>query len=329
VRPDSGLIDPPATAPQNRRRVPDEPEKIVSLLVTGSIGIDTVETPYGRAADVLGGSAVYFSFAASVFGPVRLVGVVGDDFPAEFRKVFAGRPIDLAGLETRTGSRTFRWSGRYVGDLNAAQTLRTDLNVLGETGPRIPPAFADSRFVFLANTHPDLQRALLDGLSAPQLVVADTMNLWIETTRDALLKTLAAVHGVVLNDGEARLLTGRANLVEAGRTVLNLGPRFVVIKKGEHGCLLVTSDDLFALPAFPTERVADPTGAGDSFAGGMLGYLASVGRSETRDLRAALARGTVLASFAIEGFSLDGLKRADRAAVDRRLAALRGLVQFD
>lgn len=301
----------------------------MSLLVTGSIGIDTVETPLGRAADVLGGSAVYFSFASSIFTPVRLVGVVGEDFPSTFREVFAGRPIDIAGLETRKGSRTFRWSGKYVGDMNAAQTLRTDLNVLGEAGPKIPAAFVDSQFVFLANTHPALQRDLLGQLKSPGLVVADTMNLWIETARDELVKTLGVVHGVVLNDGEARLLTGRTNLIEAGRAVLELGPRFVVIKKGEHGSLLVTREDLFALPAYPTTKVADPTGAGDSFAGGMLGYLASVGRSGAADLRAALARGTVTASFTIEGFSLDALKAATRAGIEERLGKLRALTRFD
>lgn len=301
----------------------------MSLLVTGSIGIDTVETPLGRAADVLGGSAVYFSFASSIFTPVRLVGVVGEDFPPAFREVFAGRPIDIAGLETRKGSRTFRWSGKYVGDMNAAQTLRTDLNVLGEAGPKIPAAFVDSQFVFLANTHPALQRDLLGQLKSPGLVVADTMNLWIETARDELVKTLGVVHGVVLNDGEAQLLTGRTNLIEAGRAVLELGPRFVVIKKGEHGSLLVTREDLFALPAYPTTKVADPTGAGDSFAGGMLGYLASVGRSGAADLRAALARGTVTASFTIEGFSLDALKAATRAGIEERLGKLRALTRFD
>lgn len=301
----------------------------MSLLVTGSIGIDQVETPFGRADDVLGGSAVYFSFAASLFSPVRLVGVVGEDFPPAFRAVFSGRPIDLAGLEVRRGSKTFRWQGRYIGDMNTAQTLRTDLNVLAEAGPKIPESFADSRYVFLANTHPARQRELLASLKRPDLVVADTMNLWIESTRDELLATLAKVHGVVLNDGEARMLTGRGNLVEAGRAVLGLGPRFVVIKKGEHGSILVSRDDLFLLPAFPTTDVRDPTGAGDSFAGGMLGYLASVGRADGPALRAALARGTVTASFTIEGFSLEGLRRADSGAVEARLGQLRAMGHFD
>ena len=300
----------------------------MSLLVTGSIGIDTVETPHGKAADVLGGSAIYFSLSASLFAPVRLVGVVGADFPADRLDIFKGRPVDLAGVERRAGSKTFRWHGRYVGDMNAAQTLRTDLNVLGEAGPQIPPSFADSQVVFLANTHPALQREALARLKKAKLVVADTMNLWIETTREELLTTLGLVHGVVLNDGEARLLTGRTHLIDAGRRILALGPKFVVIKKGEHGAVLTTADDSCVLPAFPTTGVIDPTGAGDSFAGGMLGYLASTGSWGMADLRAAMARGTVMASFTIEGFSYTGLVKATRAAVDERLAALRRIMHF-
>lgn len=301
----------------------------MSLLVTGSIGIDTVETPHGMARDVLGGSAVYFSLAASLFAPVRSVGVVGDDFPEDMLGVFKDRPVDTAGIERRRGSRTFRWHGKYVGDMNAAQTIRTDLNVLGEAGPKIPPGFRDSRYVFLANTHPALQRDLLSQLAAPRLVVCDTMNLWIDTTRDELLKTLGLVHGVVLNDGEARLLTGKNGLVDAARAVLELGPRFVIIKKGEHGSLLVERDDLFVLPAFPTTEVRDPTGAGDSFAGGMLGYLAAQDRDDAAALRSAVARGTVTASITIEGFSMDELRRATPAAVEQRLGRLRDVCRFN
>jgi sugar/nucleoside kinase (ribokinase family) len=301
----------------------------MSLLVTGTIGIDTVETPHGRAADVLGGSAVYFSFAASLLSPVRLVGAVGGDFPREMRDLFAGRPIDTAGLETRPGSRTFRWQGRYTGDMNSAQTLCTELNVVSEAAPRIPESFRDSACVFLANTHPALQREFISQLTAPRLIVCDTMNLWINEARDELLKTLAAVHGLVLNDGEARLLTGCDNLLLAGRQVLRLGPRFVVIKKGEHGALLITADDLFALPAFPTMRVVDPTGAGDSFAGGMMGYLAAAGRTDVAAIRSAMARGACIASITIEAFSLDALRAADRGEVDRRLARFRQLTAYE
>jgi sugar/nucleoside kinase (ribokinase family) len=301
----------------------------MSLLVTGSIGIDTIQTPRGKADAVLGGSAVYFSFASSLFTPVRLVGVVGDDFPADFRKVFDERRIDIAGLEERQGSKTFRWHGAYKGAMNEAESLRTDLNVLGEKGPTIPDAFRDSQYVFLANTHPALQRDLIGQLAKPKLIVCDTMNLWIETTQDELKKTLSMVNGVVFNDGEARMLTGESNLIDAAHEVLAMGPSFVIIKKGEHGALVVTGDDVFVLPAYPTREVMDPTGAGDSFAGGLLGYLASVDRTDVDALRSAVARGTVTASFTIEGFSLNGLRHADAPAIDKRLSALRNMVRFE
>ena len=300
----------------------------MSLLVTGSLGIDTVETPHGRADEVLGGTAVYFSFAASLFVPVRLVGVVGDDFPPAFRDLLASRNIDITGLETRSGSRTFRWSGKYEGAMNEAATLDVSLNVLAERGPTIPPAFTDSQYVFLANTHPTLQRDLLSRLSAPKLVVCDTMNLWIENERDELIKTLGGVNGVVLNDGEARLLTGQTNLVTAGRAILAFGPRFVVIKKGEHGSMLFTPDTTFALPAFPTEQVCDPTGAGDSFAGGMLGYLASIDRQDASALKAALVRGTAVASFTLEDFSLNRLRQVEPEDLKARVNALLDATQL-
>lgn len=298
------------------------------LLVTGTIGIDTVETPHGKAADVLGGSAVYFSFAASLLTPVRLVGAVGDDFPKTFRDLFQGRPIDTSGLETRKCSKTFRWAGKYVGDMNAAQTLRTDLNVVSESPPRIPEAFRDSRFVFLANTHPALQRGFIDQLTSPHLVVCDTMNLWISDFRDELVKTLARVDGVVLNDGEARMLSRHDNLFLAGREVLKFGPKFAVIKKGEHGAVLVTPDELFVLPAYPTHAVIDPTGAGDSFAGGMMGYLAATGSTDTEAIKSAMVRGACIASITIEAFSLDSLKAATAAEVDRRLAEFRRVSSY-
>jgi sugar/nucleoside kinase (ribokinase family) len=292
--------------------------------------MDTVSSPFGNAGGVLGGSAVYFSFAASLFSPVRLVGVVGEDFPQEFRDVLARRDLDLTGLETRAGSKTFRWEGSYDGDMNEATTLETQLNVLGETGPSIPLEFRNSRFVFLANTHPTLQRDLLSQLDGPELVVCDTMNLWINTERASLMETLSVVDGVVINDAEARSLTEQMNLVRAGRTILNWGPKLVVIKKGEHGSMLVTADAVAVLPAFPTTQVCDPTGAGDSFAGGMMGYLASQGAVTEAVLRSALARGTICASFAIEGFSLDGLACCTGTAdLEQRLADYRRVLQFD
>src|SRR4051812_1313874 len=233
----------------------------MSLLVTGSIGIDTVETPFGKRDDVIGGSAIYFSYAASFFTPVRLVGVVGEDCPKNFFNVFEGRDVDTTGLETRKGSKTFRWHGSYVKDMNEAVTVEVDLNVLAERAPKIPDAFLDSRYVFLANTHPALQQQMLASLKGPKLVVADTMNLWIATERAELVKLLGKIHGLVLNDGEARLLTGKKNLIEAARDVLKLGPKFVVIKKGEHGSMLVSDKDVFVLPAYPADKVVDPTGA--------------------------------------------------------------------
>jgi len=291
----------------------------MSLLVTGSIGIDTVETPAGRREDVVGGSAIYFSYAASFFTPVRLIGVVGEDCPQEMFDLFEGREVDTSGLEVRAGSKTFRWHGSYLKDLNEAETVEVDLNVLAERAPKIPPEFVDSKYVFLANTHPALQQEMLGRLKSPRLIVADTMNLWIQTQRDELSKLLSKIHGLVLNDGEARLLTEEKNLITAARQVLKMGPRFVVIKKGEHGCVMVSDQkDCFTLPAFPTSKVVDPTGAGDSFAGGMMGYLATQGTFSPATIKRALAFGTVVASYTISDFSLGGLQATDRDQIDER-----------
>jgi sugar/nucleoside kinase (ribokinase family) len=291
----------------------------VSLLVTGSIGIDTVSTPHGRAENVLGGSAVYFSFAASHYVPVRLVGVVGDDFPDDFRRVLTSREIDLAGLEVRAGSKTFRWYGKFDGAMNDAETVGVDLNVLAERGPSVPDSFADSESVFLANTHPTLQRGLLGQLRSPRLSVMDTMNLWIDTERESLLETISMVTGVIINDAEARSLTGKINLIDVGEAVLAMGPKFVMIKKGEHGAVLITAAGAIAIPAFPTKGVKDPTGAGDSFAGGVMGFLDSRGEYDHKTLGQAMVNGTVAASFAIEGFSLDRVRSLSRADIDDRV----------
>jgi cytidine kinase len=290
----------------------------MSLLVTGSIGIDTIETPTGKRDNVVGGSAIYFSYAASFFTPVRLVGVVGEDCPMNFGEIFKGRDVDTSGLEMRKGSKTFRWHGSYLKDLNEAVTERVDLNVLAEQAPKIPGPFLDSKYIFLANTHPALQQQMLGSLQSPKLVVADTMNLWIQTERPELCKLLKRIHGLVLNDGEARLLTDKKNLIEAARDVLKMGPKFVVIKKGEHGCLMCSDKDTFVLPAFPADKVIDPTGAGDSFAGGMMGYLATQGNFSSATIKRALAFGTVTASFTIADFSLGGLQAATRDAIDDR-----------
>lgn len=301
----------------------------MSLLVTGSIGIDSVSTPSRTVEGVLGGSAVYFAFAAVQYVPVRLVGVVGEDFPPAFRNVLESREIDLTGLEVRKDSRTFRWTGRYEGDMNEAETVEVNLNVLAEQAPKVPASFADSKTVFLANTHPTLQRELLAQVSSPSLVVCDTMNLWIENERDSLIETLRAVHGVIINDAESRQLTGAVNLIEAGERILAWGPTFVIIKKGEHGALLVTAEGPVAIPAYPTAKVCDPTGAGDSFAGGVLGFLAAEGKHDAQTLRRALVRGTVAASFTIEDFSLNRVKDLPRAEVNERVDQFLGVLRFD
>jgi cytidine kinase len=300
----------------------------MSLLVTGSIGIDTVETPFGTRQDVVGGSSVYFSYAASFFTPVRLVGVVGEDCPADLLKVFEGRPVDTSGVEFRKGSKTFRWHGSYLKDMNEAVTVEVDLNVLAERAAKIPGDFKSSDHVFLANTHPAIQLDDLASLTSPKLVVADTMNLWIQTERGHLEKLLKKIDGFVLNDGEARLLTGQKNLIVAANEVLKMGPKFVIIKKGEHGCLLVSGQGAFVLPAFPADKVVDPTGAGDSFAGGMMGYLATQGALTGATLKRALAYGTVVASFTIADFSLGGLAAASREQIDERWEKFKGAMSF-
>jgi len=300
----------------------------MSLLVTGSIGIDTVETPSGRRDAVIGGSAIYFAYAASFFAPVRLVGVVGGDAPRAFFDIFKGRNVDTSGLEVRTGSKTFRWHGSYMRDMNGAQMVEVDLNVLEERAPQVPANVKDSKFVFLANTHPILQQKMLADFSAAHLIVADTMNLWIQTERNEVCKLLRKIHGLVLNDGEARLLTEKKNLILAAREVLKMGPKFVVIKKGEHGSLMCTADETFVLPAYPAERVIDPTGAGDSFAGGMMGYLATHESFSPTNIKKALAFGTVVASYTISDFSLTGLQMATRADIDARVERLRHAMTF-
>ena len=309
----------------------------MSLLVTGSLGLDTVETPAGRRDNVLGGSALYFALAASYFAPVRLVGVVGEDWPMDLEKVFKDRPVDLSGLEKRRGSKSFRWHGSYLKDLNEAETINTDLNVLEEAGPKIPPQFLDSRYVFLANTHPKLQQEMLARLKNVELAVADTMNLWINIEREELEKLLAKIDGLVLNDGEARLLTEKPNMVAAAREVLKMGPSFVVIKKGEHGSLMAwrhrdartpTDLQIFTLPAYPTDHIVDPTGAGDSFAAGMMGYLSTQRSLSPATIKRAMAFGTVAASFCISDFSIDGLARATREEMDDRYERLKAAMSF-
>lgn len=288
-----------------------------SLIVTGTIGIDTVYTPHGHRERVLGGSCTYFAAAASFFlpdGAVRMVAAVGNDCPPEFHHTLEHfKNIDRRGLEVRQGSKTFAWGGRYSANMNSRETLFTELGVLAERPPAIPEAFKDSEYIFLANTHPAVQLELLEKFPRRRLAVADTMDLWINTARTELDLLLTRVDGLVLNYDEAELMTGKANTVAAAREILKLGPRFVIVKKGEHGCILAHREGLAALPAYPTEKVVDPTGAGDSFAGGLMGHIAAIaarnndGGLSIATLRQAMAHGTVIASFNIEAFSLDRL----------------------
>lgn len=300
----------------------------MSLLVVGSIALDSVQTPHGVVEDALGGAATYFSYAASYFTPVRLVGVVGEDFPPEHRALLEGRNVDTTGLIVEKGGSTFRWRGKYEGDMNSAETLEVHLNVLGTFNPDLPPSFVDTPFVFLANGSPTTQRKVLSQATSRKLAVADTMNLWIEIQRDELDALLREIDGLVLNDGEARMLTEEINLVRAGRKILEMGPKFVIIKKGEHGAMFLSHDGTFVVPAFPVADVVDPTGAGDSFAGGFMGYLASTGRTDAEALKTAMAYGTVVASLNVEDFSLRRFQRTDRAEIDRRLGEYRRMMSF-
>ncbi|MEM1354136.1 MAG: PfkB family carbohydrate kinase [Planctomycetota bacterium] len=293
----------------------------MSLIVTGSVGIDTIETPDGkRASEVLGGSSIYFAAGASFFTPVRLVAAVGEDFPDSFTQTFQQFDVCTEGLEKRVGSKTFRWHGRYHENMNDRDTLEVHLNVLGEALPPVPEAYRDSKYIFLANTHPAGQLALLEQFPDRRLVVADTMDLWIETERDLLKRLLTKVDGFVLNDSEAKMLTEESNVIRAADKVLAMGPSFVVVKKGEHGAILRHKDGTGALPAFPARDVIDPTGAGDSFASGMMGYLAAQDDTSLSAIKRAMAYGTIVASFTIETFSVGRLSEIRRDEIDARLA---------
>jgi len=300
-----------------------------SLLVTGSIAIDTVKTPYGISENCLGGSAVYFSMAASFFTPVRLTGVVGSDFPFDLAEVFAGKNVDLTGLEVRANSKTFRWAGTYHENMDRRTTDCLELNVLAEAPPRVPDSFRDSKFVFLANTAPALQCQLLEQLQKPVFVAADTMSCWIESHPDDLKTLLKKINCLIINEDEARTLVADGTLIRAGEKILNMGPSVVIIKKGESGSIMCSANgDKFILPAYPATEVKDPTGAGDSFAGGFMGYLAQSGRTDFPTLKTAVAYGTVVASFTIADFSVNGLTSIDRADINNRFESLRKMTSF-
>jgi len=299
------------------------------LLVTGSIGIDTVRTPHGSSEDCIGGSAIYFTMAASFFARVRLIGVVGSDCPFDLPQMFHGRDVDLGGLEVRQASKTFRWAGTYQETMDDRVTDYMELNVLAEHPPVVPRKFADSKFVFLANTAPRLQIQLLSQIEAPLFVAADTMNCWIKDHLADLTELLTKVHCLIINEEEAKLLARQFNLIKAAEQILAMGPAIVIIKKGESGSLMCLKDgDKFLLPAYPAADVKDPTGAGDSFAGGFMGYLAQARQTDFATLKTAVAYGTVVASFTIANFSLAGLTRTTRAEIDNRLEMLRRFTNF-
>lgn len=300
----------------------------MSLVVVGSVAFDSVETPQETRENVLGGSAVYFSYAASFFTGVRLAGVVGEDWPAEHTQLLRGRNIDLAGLQTVPGGKTFRWRGRYLADMNSRETKELHLNVMENFNPVLPDHYRRCPFLFLANGSTDIQLKVLDQCPGATLAVADTMDHWIASQRDLIDEMLRRIDGLVLNDTEAKLLTGEQNLVTAGKKTLEFGPRFVVIKKGEHGAMFFSKHECYVLPAFPTAQVVDPTGAGDSFAGGMMGYLAQRREFDPEHLKLALAYGILTASFTVEGFGLDGLIAISRDDIERRMTEYRKMLSF-
>jgi sugar/nucleoside kinase (ribokinase family) len=300
----------------------------MSLLVVGSVALDSVQTPTQTRDRILGGSATFFSYSASFFTPVRLVGVVGDDFPREHIATLKSRNIDTSGLNVVAGGKTFFWKGKYQPNMNDRETLEVQLNVLGTFQPNLSDDFRRSDFLFLGNDSPRTQLRVVEQMVGPRLVVADTMDLWIREQHADLMALLKRVDGLVMNDSEAKLLTGDENLVAAGHKILKLGPQFIVIKKGEHGAMFFSAHETYVLPAFPTARVIDPTGAGDSFAGGMMGFLASQGNFEPQTLKTAMAYGILVASFTVEDFSLDRLQGISRAELDSRMQQYRRMLSF-
>lgn len=298
------------------------------ILVVGSVAFDSIRTPFGEAVEALGGSASYFSVSASHFAPVKLVAVVGEDFPAAHRAMFERRGVDLSGLETAPG-RTFRWRGEYGAELGHAHTLETQLNVFASFHPRMGDHHRRTPFVFLANIDPDLQLEVLSQMKQPRLVLSDTMNYWIARKPERVLEVLRQVDVALLNEEEARALAGETQLVKAADRLIEQGARAVIVKKGEHGALYQSPEERFITPAFPVEALTDPTGAGDSFAGGFLGWLARTGRLDGDTLRQALACGTAMASIAIEGFSPARLDEAPRHEIAGRVELLHRMVHFD
>jgi sugar/nucleoside kinase (ribokinase family) len=298
------------------------------LVVVGSVAIDNVETPTERRDNLLGGSATHFSYAASFFTSVRLVGVVGADWPAEHTKLLSDRNIDVSGLHQVEGGKTFTWTGRYHDNMNDRDTLDVQLNVFGEFDPVLPESYRRAKYVFLANGVPAVQMKVLSQVPGRRLAVADTMDLWINIARDDLNKLLTQLDGLVLNDSEAKLIAQTENLVTAGHRVREMGPKFVIIKKGEHGAMFFSEHETYVLPAYPTQNVIDPTGAGDSFAGGMMGYLSERDNFDPETLKTAMAYGILVASFNVEGFGLERLTEITRADIDDRMELYRKMLNF-
>jgi sugar/nucleoside kinase (ribokinase family) len=300
----------------------------MSVLVVGSVALDSVETPFGKADDVLGGSATFFSASASHLTKVSVVGVVGSDYPMEKLEPLKKRGVDFSGLEKAEGE-SFRWRGRYRHDLNSAETLETHLGVFSRFSPKIPEKLRSSPYLFLGNIDPRLQLDVLSQVTKPKLVACDTMNFWIQSRRPELLELLGRVDMVTLNDAEARQLTEKANLVQAAQWIMGRGPRHVIIKKGEHGAFMFTEKSIFFAPAFPLENVFDPTGAGDAFAGGFIGYLAATGDLSEANMRRGVIFGSVMGSFAVENFSIERLMTVTRVEIDQRMRDMRRLVAFE
>ena len=300
----------------------------LSILVVGSVALDSVETPYGKVDDAIGGSATYFSASASYFSPVNLVAVVGTDYPMQEIEFLKSRKVDFTGLQVENGE-TFRWAGRYNYDLNQRDTIYTHLNVFQNFKPIIPEKYKDAQFVFLGNIAPELQFSVLEQVHSPKMVALDTMNFWIEGSQKALRKVLERVDIFILNDAEARQLAHQTNLIKAAKTIFEMGPKIIVIKKGEYGAALLTKDSHFVVPAYPLEEVYDPTGAGDTFAGGFVGYLAKTGDLNDANLKRAVVYGSAMASFCVQDFSLNALKNLTTEQIHERVLSFKSLSHFD
>ena len=300
----------------------------MGILVVGSVAFDSVETPFGKMDSILGGSATYFSTSASFFTDVSLVAVVGEDFPQEHVDFLKSRNIDLGGLSRESG-KTFHWKGKYGYDLNEAQTLETHLNVFENFKPVIPAEYRGADYLFLANIDPELQMEVLNQVDKPRVIACDTMNFWISSKPEALKKVIERVDILIINEGEARQFTGEANLVKAAKKILALGAKTLIIKRGEYGVLMFTASSIFAAPAYPLEEVFDPTGAGDTFAGGFMGYLANTGDTSDEGIRQAIIFGSVMASFNVEDFSLNRMKRLAYEEIEDRYKSLKKMTHFE